>query len=151
TWACVCQMTLQLRPTNGDDANGARTPENRRAQRAAECAIVLEEEAVRSDEQAGRAIGCTGWHGKHAPVGPRLTGGDGGVRDVAQAHESRHELAGWPEPQVAWRANRLQPAGVEHGHPITYRERLFLVVRDVDRGQPELAEKGGQFAQQAFA
>ena len=86
------------------------------------------------------AIGC----------GPRGTGNtprsvvrstavDRRHRGCCEAQEARHELVGRPLPELLRRPDGLDAAGCMHGHAVGERERLLLVVRDVDDRQAELA------------
>ncbi len=65
--------------------------------------------------------------------------GDLATQDVVVAHEARDELGGRPRRDRERIGDLLDARVVHDDDPIRHRERLFLVVRDVDEHQPELA------------
>ena len=60
------------------------------------------------------------------------------LEDVGRADEPRDERRRRMLVHLRRRADLLDPPVVEDGDPIAHRERLFLVVRDVDERHPEL-------------
>ena len=75
----------------------------------------------------------------HQPVAVALR--DGPAEDVVVAHEACDELGRRPRRDREWIGDLLDPGLVHDDDPIGHRERLFLVVRDVDEHQPQLALK----------
>ena len=63
----------------------------------------------------------------------------GGVEKIGAADEIGDERVGGPLVDLARRADLLDAAAVHHGDRVRQRERLALVVRDVHRGDAELA------------
>ena len=61
------------------------------------------------------------------------------LEDVRDADEAGDELGLRMLVDLGRRADLLDPALVEDGDPVAHRERLFLVVGDVDERDPELA------------
>ena len=66
----------------------------------------------------------------------RLVDADDQVR---RAEEPRDELGARPRVQLVRRPDLEQAPFVQHADPVGDLERLFLVVRDEDRGDPQLA------------
>ena len=64
---------------------------------------------------------------------------DGRRYTVRHAHEARDELALWVLVDLRRRPDLLDSPLVEHGQAVGHRERLLLVVRDVDEGDPDLS------------
>ena len=62
-----------------------------------------------------------------------------GFDEVERAHERGHEACGWEVVDLKRRADLLDPAVAHHHHPVGERERLLLIVRDIDRRDPQLA------------
>ena len=62
-----------------------------------------------------------------------------GVDEVERADERRHERGRREVVDLRGRADLLDPALAHDHDPVGQRERLLLVVGDVDRGDPELA------------
>ena len=86
----------------------------------------------------------------HARIGllarlehPQLLGADHEADAVSLEHvrdpdEAGYELGGRPLVDLDRRAYLLDAAVGHHGHAIAHGQRLFLVVRDVDEGDPDL-------------
>ena len=60
------------------------------------------------------------------------------LEHVRDADEAGDELARRMLVDLGGRADLLDPALVEDGQPVAHRQRLLLVVRDVDERDPEL-------------
>src|SRR4051794_8751831 len=56
------------------------------------------------------------------------------LEQVRHAHEARHEPGSGFVVDLVWRPHLEHPALVHHRDPVAHRERLVLVVRDVDEG-----------------
>ena len=70
---------------------------------------------------------------------------------VDRADEAHHELVGGHLVEVARRANLLDPAVVENHDLLRHLHRLFLVVRDEDRGHVDLLVQAPQPGPQLLA
>src|SRR5262245_39282036 len=64
------------------------------------------------------------------------------AEEVGRADEARHERRRRSLVQVRRRPDLLDPAAVEDGQAVAHRERLLLVVGDVDEGDPDLLLDG---------
>ena len=64
---------------------------------------------------------------------------DRAVDQVGGAEKGRNEAVGWTIVEFDRRTDLLDAALVEHGDPVGDGIRLFLVVGNIDRGDPELA------------
>ena len=73
------------------------------------------------------------------PVAPQDPLRVGGVEEVGRADEGRDERRRRLLVDLLRRAELLDPALVEDGDPVAQGERLFLVVRDEDEGDADLA------------
>src|SRR5581483_4080242 len=60
------------------------------------------------------------------------------LEHVRDADEPRDELVRRPLVDLRGRPDLLDPAPVEHGDPVAHRQRLLLVVGDVDERDPDL-------------
>ena len=109
---------------------------------------VTERENLRAQGQRhrgprGRAHRARGAHLLPADVQPpRGRVGDAGVEHVEGADEARHERRLREVVDLEGRPDLLDPALAHHDDPVRQRERLFLVVRDIDRGDPERSLDG---------
>ena len=81
----------------------------------------------------------------------RLRPEDLPVEHVGEPGEACDVAVRGTRPQLVGRAHLHDPPVPEHRHPVAERERLALVVRDVDRGAPELVEQVLEILEQAIA
>src|SRR5690606_9010303 len=63
-------------------------------------------------------------------------------QQVRRAEERRHEARLRPRVELARLAHFLEPAAIHHADAVRHRERLLLVVRHEDRGDPDGALDG---------
>ena len=71
--------------------------------------------------------------------------------DVREAEEASHVLVQRPSPELVRRRDLHDAAGSHHGDAVAERERLRLIVRDVDGRQRELVEQPREVVEQAVS
>ncbi len=73
------------------------------------------------------------------------------LRDVCEAEESGDVLVERLRPELVGRGDLHHVPRAHHRHAVSERERLGLIVRHVDGGQPELVEQLRQLVEQPVA
>src|SRR5215472_6987645 len=67
----------------------------------------------------------------------RRGGGDTPRNQIGRADKIRDEPRFWAVVDVLRGADLLDPTDIHHDNPIRYRQRLFLVMSDIEGGDPE--------------
>ena len=75
----------------------------------------------------------------------------GGLEDVREPEEARDVLVRRVRPELVGRPRLHDPSATHDRDPVAERERLALVVRDVERRDPELGEEALEILEQAVA
>jgi len=105
---------------------------------------------LRADAERDRAVGGAREF-ERPPVDLDATPGRPALEDVVLADELRDEPGGGLPVDLLWRPDLLDAAVVHDGDAVRHRERLRLVVGDVDRRHAGLALDGADLAAETLA
>ena len=141
---CLAGRPRRRRGLPAAGARAPRSPPRARARRRAERAGAR---AGPSNRALDRSVAVR----RRRPHRHRLGPDDLGVVDVRDAEEASDVLVDGPRPELVRRRDLDDPPGAHHRHAVAERERLGLVVGDVDGGQRELVEEAGEVVEEPVA
>src|SRR6266508_2223214 len=67
-----------------------------------------------------------------------LNRADATLDEVRLANKIGHEATAWPLVDLGWRADLEHLAAAHHRDSVAHRQRLFLIVRDINEGDADL-------------